>query len=158
MNTVLGALVRFLSAVAAMFCFAGCGKAENSFVKALHRSGEAALTATNAAVNVPSVTQFEWETLFIFSPYTPVDRIHTQLGYKWEEAQRTHIDSSETFYLLVFTKSGKVVQHYKFPRTLGDFQNLEDGNTFSKETATFEVKRATDTSSKRLIFTPKGGG
>lgn len=155
MNTVLGAFVHFLSAVAMVFYLAGCGKVESSFVKKLHRSGKAALTATDAVISVPLITQFEWDTLFIFSPYTSINQIHTQLGYKWEEAERTGIDWSETFYLLVFTKDGKVVRYYKFPRTLGDFQNLEGGNVFSKEMAIFEVKRATDMSSKRLIFSAK---
>lgn len=158
MNTVLGALVHSLSAVAIVFYIAGCGRGESSFVKKLHRSGEAALAATDTAINVPLITQFEWDTLFIFSPYTSINQIQTQLGYKWEEAERTGIDWTETFYLLVFTKDGKVVRHYKFPRTLGDFQNTEGANAFTKEMAIFEVKRDAGMSSKRLIFSPKRGG
>jgi len=146
-----------LSVVAAMLSFSGCGEAENSFVEALHRSGEAALKTSNAVVSVSSVTRFQWEKLFIFGPYTSVDQIHAQLGYRWAEAQGTHIDSSETFYLLVFTKAGKVVQHYKFPRSLGDFENLEAGNEFSRETAAFEIGRTADASSERLRFIPKWG-
>jgi hypothetical protein len=114
-------------------------KSDSGFVKALEQSARAATATTNPIVTVSAVTNFAWDKLFIYGPYTPVDRIHAQLGFKWSEAQKTHIDSSDTFYLLVFVKSSNVVRHVKLPRTVGEFQGLESKNEFAYGSDTFKV-------------------
>ena len=59
-------------------------------------------------------------------------------------------------YLLVFVKNGTVVQHFKYPREFGDFQNLAARNVFSVEDDAFEVRlAATNTGPRRLNFHPK---
>jgi hypothetical protein len=124
--------------VVALGLFA-CAKSESGFAGAIERSARAAAATTNPTVTISAVTDFAWDKLFIFGPYTPVDRIHAQLGFKWSEAEKTHIDSSDTFYLLVFVKSSNVVRHVKLPRTVGDFQGLESQNVFAHGSDTFNV-------------------
>ena len=145
----------FACVAVAVLCFSACMESDNGLAKALYRSAEAAIMNGDQAVRVSQVTQFDWDKLFIYGPYTSVDRIYTQLGYQWPDAERTGIEYSETEFLLVFVKDGKVVAHSKFSRSLGDWEDLERGNEFTKETAVFAVKHGTDTASKRLLFRPK---
>jgi len=143
----------FLVALSA-FGFFGCAKSNSGFVSRLERSALSAKGSGDSTVTISAVTDFAWDKLFIFAPYTPVAKIETELGYKWAEAEGTAIQSSDTFYLLVFTKNEKVVNFFKFPRTIGDFQNLEAGNVFPYGGDAFEVKPST-VESKRLILTAK---
>jgi hypothetical protein len=147
----------FLEAVLVFGLFASA-KPSGDFVIALESSALAAQHGTNPVVSISSVTDFGWDKLFIFGPYTPVDRIQAQLGYRWTEAHKTHIDSSDTFYLLVFVKEGKVLRHFKFPRTTCDFQSIESGNEFSPGEDTFEVKSVGAGQTTRLNLFPKRKG
>jgi hypothetical protein len=151
-------IVLFLLAAAIMtFGLFACAKSGGGFVTALERSASTAKDTDNPTVTISSVTDFEWDTLFIFPPFTPVDRIHAQLGYKWSDAAKTHIDASDGFHLLVFVKSGTVVHHFKVSRQI-DFQNLEVGNVFSPRDDVFEIKAAGAGETKRLNFVPKRKG
>ncbi|MCX8156490.1 MAG: hypothetical protein N3J91_08605 [Verrucomicrobiae bacterium] len=141
-----------ISAAVAAFGLFACAKSESGIVRAIERSALAATATTNPIVAVSAVTDFAWDKLFIFSPYTPVDKIHAQLGFKWSEAEKTHIDSSDTFYLLVFVKSNKVVRHVKLPRTLGDFQGLESQNAFAYGSDTFKVLSTGAGNATRFTF------
>jgi len=61
-----------------------------------------------------------------------VEKINAQLGFDWPEVEKTQIYSSDTFYLLVFVRNQKVVKYFKVPRAIGEFQDLEVGNTFPR--------------------------
>jgi hypothetical protein len=138
-----------------MLGLSACVKTGGDFVAKFEKSVLANKDNGQSTVSVSSVTDFEWDRLFIFSPYTPVERIHAQLGYEWAEADKTGIQSSDTFFLLVFTKDGKVTSFFKFPRGIGDFKNLESGNVYSHEDDTFEIKSDEKGHADRLVLVPK---
>ena len=132
----------FLALLAAMvvaFSFFALAKSPTRLVEAIDHSARAATESTNPVVVISDLTDFAWDTLFIFGPYTPVARIHEQLGYKWSDAEKTHIDMSDTFTLLVFVKSSNVVRHVKLPRSVGDFHGLESQNVFRRGSDRFKV-------------------
>ncbi|AGK54453.1 hypothetical protein [Bacillus sp. 1NLA3E] len=54
-------------------------------------------------------TQFEWDTLYSFSPYTPKSTIYKTIGYKWDNINET---SSEGMNQVVFMNNGKVVCYF----------------------------------------------
>ena len=141
-----------ISATVAAFGLFACAKSESGVVRAIERSARAATATTNPIVAVSAVTDFAWDKLFIFGPYTPVEKIHAQLGLKWSEAEKTHIDSSDTFYLLVFVKGSNVVRHVKLPRTVGDFQGLETQNAFAHGSDTFKVVSTSAGNATRFTF------
>jgi len=141
--------------VAMVFGICGCVKSSDGFVTKLERSALAVVGSAEPTVTVSAATDFQWDKLYVFGPYTPVEKIHAQLGYHWSEAGKTAIQASDTFYLLVFMKNGQVISHYKFPRTIGDFHNLEAKNGFSPGDDAFEIKTATAGETKRLILVPK---
>jgi hypothetical protein len=135
-----------------------CTKSGSDFSKVLEHSARAAVTSTNPLVEISDLTDVPWDKLFIFSPYTPVAKINSQLGYDWPEAEKTHIDSSDTFYLLVFVKDGKVIRNFKLPRRIGEFQGLDAaGNVFTHDNDRFEVKEVTIAKTTRFIFSPMFG-
>ncbi|WCJ60942.1 hypothetical protein NXS98_07435 [Fontisphaera persica] len=144
-----------ISATVMAFGLFACAKSESGLVRALERWAQAATATTNSTVAISAVTDFAWDKLFIFGPYTPVDRIHAQLGFKWAEAEKTHIDSSDTFYLLVFVKSSNVVRHVKLPRTVGDFQGLESQNVFAHGSDTFKVLSTDAGKTRGSLFPPR---
>src|SRR6266571_2005869 len=114
----------FFMAVAVAIVAGGlfaCAKSDGDFIKAIERSAHIASTSTNPVVTVSALTDFQWDKLFIFGPYTPVQKIHAQLGFEWADAEKTHIGSSDTYYLLVADEDGKVIRHVTLPRTVGDF-------------------------------------
>jgi len=127
----------------------------DGFIKSFERSAQAAASSTNSVLTISAITDFQWDKLFIFSPYTPVEKIHAQLGHNWAEAEKTHIDSSDTFYLLVFVKDGKVVRYFKLPRTIGDFQGMEARNVFTPGDDEFEVKSVNAGTTNRFNFFAK---
>jgi len=131
-------------------------QSRNSFVKSFQRAAKAALHSSEKIVAISAVTDFEWDTVSVFGPYTPVEKINAQLGFDWPEVEKTQIYSSDTFYLLVFVRNQKVVKYFKVPRAIGEFQDLEVGNTFPRGGDLFEVALASsDTTSNRMRFTPK---
>jgi hypothetical protein len=132
-----------------------CTKTDDGFIKAFEESARVAATSGNASVTISAVTDFSWEELYVFAPYTPIQRIQMQLGFKWAEAEKTHIDSSDTFYLLVFVQHGSVVRHFKSPRRIGDFDGLEVRNRFTPGNDTFEIKSFGSNNPNRFKFTLK---
>jgi len=131
-------------------------KRVDDFSTAIHRVAKAALVSGRSEVNVATATDFEWDHIFIFGPYTPIQRINTQLGHEWPEIAATGIHLSETFSLWVFEKKGLVVRYFKIPRTI-DFEGIMPNNGFSYGEAVFSVKRSDDGPAEtRLILSPRG--
>lgn len=148
----IGSVLLLACILSGVFAWTTCSR---GFVQSLESSAEAAAARSNNVVNISALTDFRWDTLYIYHPYTGVDEIHAQLGYKWADAQTTGIDLSETFYLFVFVRDGKVVRHYKFSRRIGDFEDLDGHNSFKPEDAEFEVIEVNKDGVTRLRLIPK---
>lgn len=72
-------------------------------------------------------TAFEWDTLYSFTPYTPVETIYEVVGYKWDKISST---VNEGMNQIVFLKDGKVVCYidgypdkYKVFFSFGQYDN-----------------------------------
>lgn len=88
-------------------------------------------------IEFSKLTDFEWDSLFVFTPYTQVKEINAALGYEWDDAASTGIDKFDQFNLLVFTLRGRVTRYVEHPRNLGE---IHDYRGIKKEDAIFEVK------------------
>jgi len=88
-----------------------------------------------------SLTDFAWDGLFIFGPYTPVDEIEKALGFSWPPAHNSNIYCCETFCLLVFTHKNRVVQYCEYQRGDGDFSSLSSTRKIAATAAVFSVVR-----------------
>lgn len=132
-------------------CAGSSNRIANDFCKAAHT----ALSNRVNTVSISSVTDFKWDKVFVFSPYTPEKSIDAELGYNWSAPAKARVAASEAEYLIVFTKDGKVVRSSEWSRKCGDFELLKSGHLFPYGADIFSVTLAPN--SARLIFTPKGG-
>lgn len=81
----------------------------------------------SGSIRLKDVTNFEWDKVHIFAPYTSMTSVDQGLGFAWPEARKTHIDMLDSFNLLVFTRQGKVVNYIKYPLQFGDFSRAAIG-------------------------------
>lgn len=92
-------------------------------------------------VDIGSLTDFAWERLYVFPPYTPRRDILEHLGREWNGVEQTGIDRSDDRCLLVFVKGGQVVRFLEFPRKLGDFAGVQALKGLDRNRAVFEIRR-----------------
>jgi hypothetical protein len=149
MKSIVGPFV--LSTALAMW-ICGCSERKEGFVASLENAAWLAHTNGGSVLRISKVTDFEWEKLYVFAPYTPISQVHSRLGFKWKAADETKIESSDTFFLLVFVRDNNVVRHFNIPRTVGDFGDItkEDEITFGDDA--FNIKSVEQAGTKRWLF------
>ena len=107
-------------------------------------------------VEVAQLTDFDWDRMFVFAPYTDVKTVHKTLGYEWRGAEVSQIERMDRFHLLVFTKDSKVVKYFEYPRGGGHF-NLnatEWSGGLSKDAAVFSIDEEIVSGEPLLLITP----
>ena len=125
---------------------------------------ESAANRKDEFINLAAITSFSWDEVHVFCPYTSPDQICATIGYPWWRAALTGIQSTESFFLLVFVKSGHVRQYCMFPRIKGDFEGTTKCFTMTKHNAVFlselemSVYMYKGTSYRRMKVFPINGG
>jgi len=102
----------------------GCGSRaapDSELSNAITKQAEA---GAGTVIDFVALTDFQWERLYIFDPYTTVDEIHRALGFRWNAAASTGIDKLDGIALLVFVEGDEVVRYVEHPRNRGDFVPL----------------------------------
>lgn len=94
-------------------------------------------------INFQSLTDFKWDKLYIFFPYTPTDEIINTLGFNWSKVEKTSIWCDEGINLLVFVSNERVVKYIEYPRNYGDFLSLNK-KVFTPQEAIFELRKQGD--------------
>lgn len=89
-------------------------------------------------VNLPSLTTFVWDRLYVFPPYTDASHVEKELGVSWSESRR--IEMLDSFTLLVFVDRGRVVRFVDQPRG-SDFSDCERAGGFSRAEAIFRCAK-----------------
>ena len=67
-------------------------------------------------IDMVSLTNFAWDRLYLFGPYTPATYLDDRLGPAWRAKCSTQVEYSEGYTLLAFTRSGSVVHCLDYPR------------------------------------------
>ncbi len=135
-------LVWFVASLVALVA-AGCTGTRHQdrfkwreFVASIIASRQA--TGTPVYLDVVRVMPFEWQKLYVFAPYTPIDDVEKALGFKWRAAKKTRINERDDITLLVFV-IGRTVQDYiEHPRDAGDFSRLRSGYAYTPREGYFE--------------------
>ena len=78
-----------------------------------------------------------WQKVFIFRPYTPINEVNRQLGFVWSDAESTHIHDGDGFSLIVFANLDEVVSYSLLPTDSGDFRRLDSNGPFYAGSVTF---------------------
>ena len=134
----------------------GCGTKEKSFVQAFRGLVESAQHDQRVVVKVSSVTDFSWDKLFIFGPYTPSDKIDRQLGYIWSSKAKDRIAFTQGVSLMVFVQDGIVVRYFEYPRQYGDFELPPTMNTFLRGDDNFKIGADRTTTNWPVLLPLKG--
>lgn len=96
--------------------------------------------ATPAKFMVKDITNFAWDQMFVFGPYTPIGEIEKALGTTtWSPARESGIESSDTFCLLVFVSQKRIVEYSQFNRSSGDFSPVSSTTPYTRSNAVFSV-------------------
>jgi hypothetical protein len=90
-----------------------------------------------AKLVMADLTEFAWQRLYVFTPYTTQEQINRSLGFDWPDPEG--IELNDTVALLVFVNDGEVVSYVAQPLDKGDFSGLGDGSPWTPESAVFVV-------------------
>ncbi|WP_426453347.1 hypothetical protein ACP26L_14015 [Paenibacillus sp. S-38] len=82
--------------------------------------------AEGGEVRIRNYTPFEWDLLYVFPPYTGPQQINERIGYHWTDS---FLSNDEETSILVFTRQGKVVEHWSY-------SGLSLGNSLYEEPMT----------------------
>ena len=94
----------------------------------------AAENGASGVVDLPQLTSFEWDRLFVFAPYTPSSTVEKELGFSWTGSGR--IEAYDHFVLLVFVSAKRVVRFVEQPRRT-DFAPCWRVGGYSRSEAVF---------------------
>jgi hypothetical protein len=66
------------------------------------------------------VTDFDWDRVHAFPPYTSPEEIERELGFDWGGAGDSASRSDDAWYLLVFVNGGQVARAFDHEIVRGD--------------------------------------
>ncbi len=137
-----------------IFCLAACGnstmkKIEDSFRKSIEK-------IESSQVEIQDLTDFEWDYLYTFSPYTSTDQIEEIIGFKSAYIMDNMINEGITY--LLFVKDNTVVANIQgYADSLGYSINFGCYDNYlcidSSEKCTFSVTNEDDV--KYLEYLPE---
>lgn len=90
-------------------------------------------------INLKDVTEFEWEKVYIFQPYTQKEFIDEKLGFDFEDNEESGIEYYDNITLLIFVEGDKVVFFHDLPNTIADLSAITDGSFYKRNEAIFDV-------------------
>jgi hypothetical protein len=86
----------------------------------------------------------DWDRVCIIGPRAGEKVLRIALGFEWNAAQRTNINTNDGIALLIFVKGNQVEEFAEHPRTLGDFATLS-GQCYARDKARFYQAHASQT-------------
>lgn len=90
------------------------------------------------SIKIEAITNFEWDKLFIFAPYTPMDVIDKALGKSLpSELENTRIFERDDINVFVFLKNDLVINVFTLPREILDLSLPKSGELLNNQTAIF---------------------
>lgn len=109
----------------------------------LGKAVKEAYLSDNPRIQMDTVTNFEWDHLYVFPPYTSMESIQSVPGFQWIglHEYKTGIEMSDSINLLVFIKGGRVVDYIDFPRGQGDFAEVSKSDGFTPKEAVFDIEK-----------------
>jgi hypothetical protein len=76
-------------------------------------------------INMNAITDFDWDRLFILTPYTDPVMFFNGVGIGWNKTINTSIKYNDSIGLLIFTYESEIINYIEYPRQSGDFSDLE---------------------------------
>jgi hypothetical protein len=92
-----------------------------------------------AVLRMDQLTDFTWDRLHIFAPYTTREQVERELGVAWAGYDASGIERHDNFTLLVFISGGDVVRSLAIQMADGDFSALHRPQGYTSAEAVFSV-------------------
>lgn len=105
---------------------------KNSIIKIVEESKE---------INFAKITNFEWDEMYIFTPYSNPKEILKKEGIKTSNI-KFNIVYLDTINMIGFVKSNKLVAYVELPRNYGG-EDLTNINKFNKNETVFNISEET---------------
>lgn len=119
----------------ALIAFAvGCRFGEGRLARRI----KSAASHPNAIIRFTDFTDFTWDRVCLFGPYTTKEEAEGCLGFVWDEFEDTGIDMADQFSVMAFAASGRVVHAERISRNL-DFTGAILRRPFRPSEAVFKV-------------------
>lgn len=116
-----------------------CSQSVGIHNKVLEKSISSALEKESVKeIDLNTLTDFDWDKAYIFTPYTTQETINKQLGVKFKDP--SNIDYRDDIYLIVFLGKNKVVQYIEIPTKYGYLSN-ENKDGFTPSDAILKIKK-----------------
>jgi hypothetical protein len=91
-------------------------------------------------VKLKDLTDFKWDRVYIFPPYTGLETIDNDLGFVWPQARSIRTDFRDDINLIVFTDNKQVIAYVEYPRSLGNLDGNYKREGYSPDEAIFIVE------------------
>ena len=95
-------------------------------------------------IRFENITQFEWESLIILTPYSVVEKVEKENKIDLNSIEHFGIDTRDDINLIIFLKNNEPTRAIEYPRYLGDFSNNKI-EIIEKSKANFKVELAKET-------------
>ena len=96
----------------------------------------------NEVIDMKRFTAFEWDSMFVASPYIPLD-MYEQRGIDIKCLESTDILRRDDISVLVFLKDNKIRSYVEYPIWHHDkITDLKPLRIYSKEEAVFTITKA----------------
>ena len=92
-------------------------------------------------ISLARATEFPWDRVFIFQPYTPYEQVVDAIGIPWEGVQRSGIATRDDAVLWVFMRSREIAAFAMYPRRDGDLSEVREPRGLTPEQALFVARR-----------------
>jgi hypothetical protein len=115
------AVAAVLAAAGATGCgpFGGVNGSLGPLADAVHASAR-----TGEAFQLSAATDFDWDRVYVFGPYSTPDSINEEIGFEWDDADDSAIEGADWMKLIVFVEDGQVVRAFDHDNGDGEFACL----------------------------------
>jgi len=131
--------MNFYLLLLSVFLLLGCEKVTSGgpFIRNLVEEAEKG--SNNAPIKFSELTDFDWDTVFVYGPYSSLEEINKKHGTDfWSILEPGYLDEGHCIY--IFEKEKKTVRTFKPSRQGLDCSEIVNQGAFSKENAIFEVR------------------
>ena len=119
----------------------GCGRflPNRSVVGGINRATH---DGSSTHIDLAKLTDFEWDRLFIFGPYSYPERMCRDIGFSKSECEAANLKNvDEGEYLLVFLNGRKVIRMERYSRLDGSVDKNGLAIGLTPKDALFSIER-----------------
>ena len=106
-------------------------------------SEQALIDSTNVTFRLDSLTNFEWDTVLVLTPYTPFKSLEKRTNLNLSELYNTQITVTEGSNVLAFINRNDLINFVELSALYGIFDYYDSTRYYIPSTAIFE-KELTD--------------